>query len=841
MAEAAAHGRAPLLIPVLAFLAGIVLSELAGAPVPRVALLCALAVGIALFVLLLVRQSRLAIPLLILTCAVAGAARHAAYVDPPGNHVSVLLSDEPILTRLTADVITRPAFNPPEQYNPFSFFAAEPRMRFLAEVRSFEADEPFAAQGAIRVTVLGADPPDLRPGDRVGLTGWLTRPRAARNPGEVDWAAWNRLQGVSATLLVPATEHVRRLDGGSHWRAGLDRARATARALLFEPAAQVEPKPETHALEAMVLGQRSAVPRAVNEAFLRTGSIHFLTVSGFHVGALAAATWFTTRRLLRRRAVTAAVVTLAVLVAYALLAETTAPVMRATVVGGLVCVAAITGRPRAALNWLALAAGLICAVQPLELFRPGFQLSFILTLALLVFVPAIWRRFTPREDALPSDAASWPALLLRWIGRFVAGLALVSVVAWAMAIPLTMLHFSQFAPLAAIQSMIVTPLALLSVLAGFVALALGAVPAVGSLLRAALDWLGQALLTVVGWLGAPGFALIEVKPPPGWLVYGTYAVLFAMFAAWARRRGSLTDEATSETSPPRGQWWRYAPLGALALFWIAWVVSPRRAAVPELVVLDVGHGSAALLCDASGVAWSFDAGSLGNRDAGDIVNRATRAIGARRLDAISVSHANFDHFSGAPTVLRETGARLQVNPYFERVSRVDPVMRRLAEMLPAGTRREALRAGDQFELAGVTIETLWPPDDLDESWAANDRSLVFRLQAGPTRVLITGDIEEAAMRGLLARRDAGEIALESEILVAPHHGAWIDGASDDFYRAVNPALVIASAGKETPRLEAGLTYAFGECPALTTRDHGAIRVRLGSGGWTVTPTTTPPE
>ncbi|MCA9242398.1 MAG: ComEC/Rec2 family competence protein [Phycisphaerales bacterium] len=827
--------RAPLLFPALAFLCGMVISERLIGVVSQAGWLIALLVSVIVVGVMLARSSPAGGAALLLCCALAGAARHAASVNYPANHVARLASAESTLTRVTAEVITAPSHYSQEIHNPFTFFSVEPRTRFLAEVRTFDADEPFAAKGVIRVTVLGEPMAEFRPGQRLRLTGWLTKPKAARNPGEVDWAQWNRLQGVSATLLVPAPAHVEVIDSTNGWRGRLDAARATARGLLFEPGAMAEPTPETQALEAMVLGQRSSVPRAVNEAFLRTGSIHYLTVSGFHVGILAAAMWFVVRRLLRRGVTAAGAVTLIVLIAYAALAEATAPVMRATIVGSLVCVAAMTRRPHAILNWLALAAGVICAISPLELFRPGFQLSFVLTAALVVFVPVLWRRLTAREDTPPSDAASWPALFGRWAARFVGGLALVNVVAWLMAIPLTLLHFGQFAPLAPMQSMVVTPLALVNVLLGFAALAFGAVPWVGAALRAAVDGASYVLLAAVGWLGAPDFALVEASLPAAWLVYGTYVVVFAVVGRWAALRARRDDSSSAPPARQR-QVALVAPLLAVLVAWGGWVFWPRFGATPELVVLDVGHGSAAMIRDSRGVAWLFDAGSLANRDAGEIVNDASRALGVRRIGALTVSHANFDHFSGAPTILRQANAPLLVSPYFERLTKTDPIMRRLVDLLPADRRIETVAAGARFELADVEIETLWPPPDLDAAWETNDRSLVFRVRSGPTRVLITGDIEEAAMRGLLARAAAGEIDLESDILVAPHHGAWIDGASDDFYRSVNPALVIASAGKETPRLTAGLGFLFGECPAMSTRDCGAIRVRLGRAGWSVTPT-----
>ena len=45
-----------------------------------------------------------------------------------------------------------------------------------------------------------------------------------------------------------------------------------------------------HLLE--LLGQRHGVDSDLNEVFLRTGTMHFLSVSGLHVGCFAAFVWW---------------------------------------------------------------------------------------------------------------------------------------------------------------------------------------------------------------------------------------------------------------------------------------------------------------------------------------------------------------------------------------------------------------------------------------------------------------------------------------------------------------------------------------------------------------------
>ncbi|MCG8463038.1 MAG: MBL fold metallo-hydrolase, partial [Holophagales bacterium] len=84
-------------------------------------------------------------------------------------------------------------------------------------------------------------------------------------------------------------------------------------------------------------------------------------------------------------------------------------------------------------------------------------------------------------------------------------------------------------------------------------------------------------------------------------------------------------------------------------------------------------------------------------------------------------------------------------------------------------------------------------DKLSASHTINGHSLTFRLRFGDVRFLFTGDLNQEAMAGMLAR--VGEEALEAEILKAPHHG------SADFdlrtLEKVRPVVALVSSGDES--------------------------------------------
>ncbi|MFQ5807294.1 MAG: ComEC/Rec2 family competence protein, partial [Phycisphaerae bacterium] len=418
----------PLLLPALAFIAGIILSEFLGfgrGMPPTVVFLVPIVAILVLGVLAARgKGNTYVLHAFVLVAALGvGYARHQAAIRLPSNHVAHLATDEPLLTRLAGRIVTQPTTFPADTRNPFLPFDPSPRTRFVlaaSELRT--TDPPTPISGYVRVGV-EAEGIEARMGDAVVVTGRLYRPRGPRNPGETDWARWNRSQNIYAGLSVDGAVYVQRIEeGGSTVRGLIGSLRAKAQSLLFEPFTQIESDQSMRLLDAMVLGHRSAAGRVLNEAFLRTGTIHFLTVSGFHVGVLAGSVWLLVRRLSRRGPRTAALITMIVIALYALIVEHNAAILRAATMGILLCVAQLTRRPFCGLNWLAFSALCILAYNPLELFRAGFQLSFVQVLALLTIVPRLYRLVVRRRtaDEVPPDADTYPRLIAQRLWRWVA-------------------------------------------------------------------------------------------------------------------------------------------------------------------------------------------------------------------------------------------------------------------------------------------------------------------------------------------------------------------------------------------------------------------------------------
>jgi competence protein ComEC len=866
---------APLAPAALGLTAGIAASEwVGGLPPWAVWVLAAAPLAIAVPLLVGTRWVIMT-PLGIRTTVAAafaalGIARHQAACSLPPDHVGRLAGAQPTLTRLLVRVVAPPRRVKSERLNPFLSLDPPPRTRLIAEALKLRTEaDPVRVRGLIRVRV-EAEHVDARPGDVLELTGWLYRPRGPQNPGEVDWAQHARLQHIHAALAVESPVHVRRVEsprtGLVRW---LDALRGLARAALLEPYAGTGQEEQRSMLDALVLGQRSTVEREVDEAFRRTGSVHFLSVSGFHVGVLAAAAFWLGRvlshlpglaRVVRQDGV-ASLVAAAAIVGYALLAEPNAPILRAAVMGLLWCAALAMHRPLCPGNWLSLSALAILIWDPLQLLRVGFQLSFLQVWALFAVLPAAFRAcsvaldyqryVTGRGDLaahLRPEPATLGAISLRWFGRRGGQLLAACLCAWLMATPIVMLRFEQFYPWAALQSALLTLPVTVVVVFGFAGLLVSALlPGAGPSASAGVHVLADGLLRLVDGLARVPLTAVNAPAPPAWLVGVTYLAIVVCvwrLGKWSRQLDEALAAKRSREAlfsiPERRDIRRRAllaaaPLVGLAAGWAGWKVWDAVAAGPprgvQLHVLSVGNGGACLATTGTGAAALFDVGTNYNSDAGATVADALRVLRVKRLALITVSHAGFTRYSGLPTLLcRTTAGGLGLTPYFTVGGAAGRGADRLLAMLPAGVPRLTLRQGDRLKLGEAELEVLWPPYGLSDSWKPGDTSLVAKFSVQGLSVLLCGDIQRDAIRELLVDHAADRIDLRSHVLIAPHHGSVTAANSAAFYRTVSPTLVVASSGEPREKLEAMVRVVLGpDRPVLNTDEVGMVLIVIRDG------------
>ncbi len=765
------------------------------------------------------------------------------YADPVGR-----------IARVRGTVVSEPQALG-DSPNPFAKWTYQgQRTAFLVETESIEGVESeVTVTGRIRVTVNDAVL-DLSENEKVEVFGWLYALTPPQNPGGFDWRGFQRRQGVVARMSCDRRLNVRRLGVDSRQRRWVTWLRTTVRGLLTDDLATGTPE-EVSLLEAMVLGHRSRFDRRLNEVFIRAGVIHFIAVSGTNVAILMSFVW-SIGRLLRRTKRRCTWLMILSIITYALVAEPRPPILRATVMGLLFCTSLLLRRPQATLNWTSAAAVILILFDPTTIFDAGFQLSFAAVLGVGYLAPALLRalissglwfervvlghRFAVQDRQL-ARAAEAPLLdpgrhirLIRRIAsRFVIILVVAGVAAWLAGLPIVAAYFHRVQPWGAISSAIVFPLMSVVMILGVLKVAITAVsPGLASVVAALLDVTDGWLVRIVEVFAALPGTDVTASTPSLWLVVAYYVFLVAFVLRFPPTVASVSAlpglAQPLYRHQPLPRTWCPAAFVILILCSVAWRWPEGRREQLRMTVLAVGRGSATVIELPDGQTVLYDAGTSFPSDVGrNIVAPFLLHRGIRHIDRIYISHPNLDHFSGLPTLLDQfrTDAVI-INPCFEPKSSPQSPSRHLLDLLDGrGQSVQVLDASATIgELGGVRFELLWPQGGCDPQLSANESSTVLRLTYADRSILLTGDIEERALRALLERG-----VLQADTLLLPHHGSF-RASTAGFIRAVAPLAAIRSSNETTQQTLSGLDAAIGDVPLYNTADVGAVEVVLDRKG-----------
>ena len=506
--------------------------------------------------------------------------------------------------------------------------------------------------------------------------------------------------------------------------------------------------------QALVLGDGRHVPPDWKTGLRRAGLSHLLAVSGLHVGLILGGFWWLFDGRSTRLTVLGSV---SLLVLYGCLVGPRPSLVRAALMALLVILALVLERPPQALNSLCAALIVILSFDPQAVFDLGFQLSFLATAGILLLAPRLlkgWRREGPGGPA----------------GRVVAGLA-ITVAAQLATLPVTAVRFGLLTPFAPALNLVFVP---------WTALALGtsllwvlvAVAASLPVVRIAAEPAGKVLLEFLDLLALP-FARLAHLPPGSWL-----AVPVSVESG-----GALTLALWLGLLLSGSRWVVYV----LSLVLVCTPARPDPE--PRLVMLDVGQGESLLLRNGRGgpVVLVDGGGSRQGNFAEAVLLQALAAEGVRRIDLAILSHGDADHCQG----LLDLSRYLWVERLWAaRVEVREGCGRALAERLPG--RVELVERGYVETVGAWRLEVLHPaPEPVADG---NSASLVVRACAGGSCVLLTGDIELAGERELLAWTRSQGSALRSDVLKVAHHGSRTSTGAE-LLDAVTPRLALMSAGR----------------------------------------------
>jgi len=721
----------------------------------------------------------------------------------------------------------------------------------------------FQGKGRIRVSWREPGEPPAY-GNQVQFMGKLREPYGTHNPGGFDYGRYLKRQGIHAVttlrgagamqILHAPVSGMRSLvwERVDHWRKAIHDA---AVASLTNPALGL--------FLGMVLGEQSFIEPDVRDAFMASGTVHILSISGSHLGLLSVLIFAVVRggmrllpaswveRLALRFTATrcALLVTLPVVSFYAALAGAEMATVRSWIMILVFGIGVWFGRTKNIATGLAVAAFLMLIPHPEAVYDISFQLSYLSVAAMAI---VIWSQLKDEESLLVKEVVPRlggnPGVQGLWKNTKTAWK--ISLAVSVATLPLVAFYFHQIPWLGLVANLLVVSLV------GVVIIPLGLSSGISALVMGAdtipFAGLNQRVFETLT------FFVGSIAKIPGAEWYVASPTILAMLIFFLVMAGVYGRPAS-----PIVRWGGIAILTGLVCYW-AW--SPRSGWVPgqvQVTFLDVGQGDATLIELPDGQTILIDGGPAYSRlDMGRaVIGPALWNKGIRRLDHVIATHPQWDHVGGFPWVLRT----FDVGQYWSNgITREEVFYQRLQSVLQQRGIRASIAAEGQEVLrpGPCSMKVLNPPVISHSFMTAspsvsggsflNNQSVVTRLECGSHSFLLTADAEHEALE-LMAKHSNG---VSAKVVKIPHHGAksslnlhWVDllkaesfvvsVGNQNRYGHPAPEVVQAYRQKNSPIYQTDrdgavwFTASYGDrgLTTQTAREKELVPVSFGTGVW----------
>ena len=705
----------------------------------------------------------------------------------------------------------------------------------------------------------------LRYGTRIRINTTLDRTGNYRNPGVSSLAEYLDRNSYDASGVVKSVIAITRLDDTRVF-PGLARLYQWREALQREIDTRFAPE-TAGVLDAALLGNRYNLSQSASERFREGGTFHVLVISGLHISFIGGLVFLIITRLTKRRLLQF-VLPAIIVWSYSIAVGGEASVIRAALMFTFAGFAAVVFRQSTSLNALGAAALVLLVRSPKENFDPGFQLTFLSVLAIVVIawplllnLSAIGSWYPSRATPYPPSCSralktfcellfwseqSWKQQLARsshhcrlfkasrvaWLERYqlqrclryLFGAVLVSASVQLVLLPLMIVYFHRLSLASLLLNIVVSVLLAVLVVVALIALMVAQVSAVpaGPLFKLAdaTTWL---MVHSVDPFTRFNFRLPEYSGRAAWLYALYYLPLILLVVALSHWRPLALSKVRSCRLHRFVLSTSLLQVMLSALLILHPFSSARADHELHVDFLDVGQGDSALVTMPDGTTLLVDGGGNifdSSRRIGEtVVSEYLWWRGLDHVDYVLVTHADADHIDGLNDVLKNFSVR---NALIARAPANDPEFAKFSETLEqTNTPATTLHAGDVIHFGDVELEVLWPAAGGETS--ANNDSIVLRLEFGERSILLTGDIEKQAEQALLQSQPD----LRADVVKVPHHGSKTS-STEDFVHATKPQFAIISVGLHSmfnhPHAEVVQRWQANGATVLTTGECGTITI-----------------
>jgi len=270
----------------------------------------------------------------------------------------------------------------------------------------------------------------------------------------------------------------------------------------------------------LVFGTRAQFDPDLKALLLQTNTYHIMAISGFNMAlVILILTAFLSALGLPHRMV--AILMMGVILFYIALVGFPPSATRAGLMSLVVLLGWVLNREVLSLNTVAISAFLILLISPMQLFMPGFQLSYAVVLGLIFWVEPLQKRL----KRWFFSSQSKKSIIEKWASPLLLAFS-VSCIAWLSVLPITLCTFGSFTLYSVITNLIIAGMVSAMTSLGIVALAVNCVNVnIGLYFNEVNSLMMDAMLAVLRFFRQLPGCYWEISPLPHFILVIFYFLL----------------------------------------------------------------------------------------------------------------------------------------------------------------------------------------------------------------------------------------------------------------------------------------------------------------------------
>lgn len=593
---------------------------------------------------------------------------------------------------------------------------------------------------------MSQDIPSIKYGDSLYIEGEFKQPEEARNYKGYNYKQYLKTKKIIGTVELEKVK-ILKSSNGSFIHNIQKYIRDTINGTLTDE--------EGNLLLAILLGDKDKLSEDIQESFKTSNLSHMLAVSGAHVSyIILGLTYVLQNSIIGKK--NGKIVRIIFLLAFMAITNFTPSVTRACIMAILTLFSSIIYRKSDVYTNISVAALITLIFNPYSLLDLGFQLSYGGTIGIIIFIKRIQEKKSNSK-----------------VINYIKQMALVSIYANIIIIPIMMYHFNTVSFTFIISNIMASPILGIIVITGFLfIIASITVKPLTRLIAIFIKPILSILIKISQICSKLPFSNILVVTPYMFNVISYYAIILYCIKSKKNNKCKII----------------ICLLIVLILINFIIYIFPQKL---RIFFIDVGQGDSTLIITPDKKTVLIDGGGSDSFDVGEKVllpYLLDRRI--LKIDYVLISHFDTDHCGGILTIMEKVKVKNII--ISEQAEHSENYERFKKLMIHKKIRLIEVKKGDKIKIGRYSeFKILFPTSRLLSENPLNNNSIVAQFNYNNFKMLFTGDIEKLAEQQILKAEKA---EIRADILKVAHHGSKTSSIPE-FIKAVKPKIALIGVGK----------------------------------------------